>query len=48
MVLDALLLDELLGGDVAYCKQDRGCDGLGEERPRRQAGLIPAEHCDGV
>lgn len=41
MLLDAPLLDQLLGGEVAYCKQDRGCHRLCEEWPRREAGLIP-------
>lgn len=47
MVREAPLLDYLLGGYVAYCEEDGGCDGLGEERAGRETGLVPAEHCDG-
>jgi hypothetical protein len=41
--LDALLIDELLCRYVAYREEHRGCDGLGEKGPCRQAGLIPGE-----
>ena len=41
VLLDALLVDELLRGDVTDREQDRGGDRLREERPRREAGLVP-------
>ena len=43
MVREAALLDGLLGDAVACGEEDGGCDGLGEEGPRREAGLIPVK-----
>ena len=41
VVLDALLLDQLLGHGVASREEDAGGDGLGEDRARGQLGLVP-------
>ena len=41
MILDALLLDQLLGHGVASREEDTGGDGLGKDRARGQLGLVP-------
>jgi hypothetical protein len=41
LVLLALLLHELLRNDIARPEQEGRRDGLRQERPRRQAGLVP-------
>jgi hypothetical protein len=41
MLLDALLLNELLGHDIANAKEYRCGHGLGEQRARRQPCLVP-------
>lgn len=41
VLLNALLVDQLLGCDVADRKQERRGHGLREERPRREPGLVP-------
>lgn len=41
VLLDALLLDGLLGDDVARGEEDGGGDALGEQGPGGQAGLVP-------
>ena len=41
VVLDALLLDQLLGHGVASREEDAGGDGLSEDRARGQLGLVP-------
>lgn len=42
MLIKALLVDHLLGNDIAGAKEDGSGDGLGEERPFDQLGLVPA------
>lgn len=44
VLLDALLIDGLLGDDIAGAEEDRRGDGLGEEGPGGQPGLVP-ESC---
>ena len=41
MVLEALLLDQLLGHGVASREEDAGGDRLGKDRARGQLGLVP-------
>jgi hypothetical protein len=41
MLLDALPVDQLLRGNVADSEEDGRGDGLREEGPRREAGLVP-------
>lgn len=41
MILDALLLDQLLGHGVASREEDAGGDRLGKDRARGQLGLVP-------
>lgn len=41
VLLNTLLVDQLLCGDIADRKQDRSGDGLSKERARRKAGLVP-------
>ena len=43
MVLEALLLDELLGHGVAGREEDARGDGLGEDWARGQLGLVPVD-----
>lgn len=42
VLVDALLLDGLLGGDVADCEQYGGGDALRQKRARRELALVPA------
>jgi hypothetical protein len=41
MLVDALPVDQLLRGNVADSEEDGRGDGLREEGPRREAGLVP-------
>ena len=41
VVLDALLLDQLLGHAITSREEDAGGDRLGEDRARGQLGLVP-------
>ena len=41
MLLDALLLNQLLSGDVAGSKENSRGHGLREQRPLEQLGLVP-------
>lgn len=41
MLLNALFVDGLLSNDVAGAEEDGGGDGLGEEGPSGQSGLVP-------
>jgi hypothetical protein len=41
MLVDALPVDQLLRGNVADSKEDGRGDGLREEGPRGEAGLVP-------
>lgn len=41
VLLDALLVDGLLGDDVAGAEEHGGGDGLREEGPAGQPGLVP-------
>ena len=43
MVLEALLLDQLLGHGVAGREEDASGDGLGEDWARGQLGLVPVD-----
>jgi hypothetical protein len=44
VVLEALLLDQLLGHGIASREEDAGGDGLGKDRARGQLGLVPVGH----
>lgn len=46
VLLKALLVDGLLGNDVAGAEEDGGGDGLGEEGPLDQLGLVPLCVCE--
>lgn len=41
VLLDALLLDGLLGDDITGAKEHSRCDHLGEQRPAVELGLVP-------
>lgn len=43
VLLDALLVNGLLGNDVAGAEEHAGGDSLGEEGPSGQSSLVPAE-----
>lgn len=48
VVLDALLLDQLLGHAVAGREEDACGDGLGKDRARGQLGLVPMVALAGI
>jgi hypothetical protein len=41
MALDALLLDELLSGDITSSEENRGDDALGQQRASGKFGIVP-------
>lgn len=41
VVLEAFLLDELLGHGITGCEEDGGGDALGEQWARGQLSLVP-------
>lgn len=43
MLLEALLLNELLGGNVTGGKEHSGGDALGEQGARGEAAVVPEE-----
>lgn len=47
MGLDALLFDELLGGNITGSKEHGGSDALGEKRPRGEAAIVPEMRKEG-
>lgn len=48
MLLNALLVDGLLGNNVTSAKEDGSGDSLGEEGPSGQSGLVPVRFVSGV
>ena len=41
MLVEALLLYHLLGGNVTYSEEDGGGDALGQQRTRCESSLVP-------